>query len=107
VQVQVLLSAPSFFHCFHMKPARLLVPALLLVLAVGPGCATRYSVTLTNGSSYVAHGKPHYDKARNHYVFTDAATGRKLDVSALSIREIAPYDMRSADNSTFLATPSQ
>jgi hypothetical protein len=90
-----------------MKRFRLLLLAPLLALAFCPGCATRYSVTLTNGSSYVAHGKPHYDKARNHYVFTDASSGRKLDVSALSIREIAPYNMRSADNSTFLPTPSQ
>jgi hypothetical protein len=90
-----------------MNRFQLLLLAPLLVLAAGPGCATRYSVTLTNGNSYVAHGKPHLDKARNRYVFKDAGSGKMIEVSALSIREIAPYNMRSADNSTFLPTPSQ
>jgi hypothetical protein len=87
------------FHRSDMKKLSLL---LLLVLALCPGCATRYSIALTDGSTYVSHGRPHYDKDTQRWSFTDSATGQKLVVSRLNIREIAPYSMRSADNSTFL-----
>jgi|GEM_PF-2696005 hypothetical protein len=75
-------------------------------LLICSACAMRYSVTLNNGSSYVALGKPRLDQARNRYVFKEASSGQMVEVSPLLIREIAPYDMRSADNSAFMSKKS-
>ena len=67
-----------------------LLPLLLAGLVAG--CATRYNVTLTNGRSITAKGKPRLDKASNCYVFKDTA-GQQVVVPAMRIREIAPASM--------------
>jgi uncharacterized protein YcfL len=68
---------------------------LLLTLVFCVGCATQYRVTLSNGNYYMSHGKPHYDKNKDRWVFKDAS-GRQFAVSPLAIREIAPESMETA-----------
>ncbi|MDB6122892.1 MAG: hypothetical protein JWQ71_1885 [Pedosphaera sp.] len=77
---------------------------LLLSLLVVTGCASRYVMTLNNGSTYVTKGKPHLDKARNRYVFKDI-TGEQREVSPLQIRELAPESMQDTQSSNFKSKP--
>jgi hypothetical protein len=81
---------------------RLLILFLLAVAACA-GCTTRYSITLRNGNSFTALGKPRLDRSGTRYVFKDAS-GRPAEVSRLSVREIAPESMRSPGASSFLPT---
>jgi hypothetical protein len=80
---------------------------LLTALAFGSGCVTKYRVTLTNGSYYATYHKPHFDQAKNRYVFTDTS-GAPHEFSPLSISEIAPEDMHEKPKTEFLpSTPRQ
>jgi Bacterial protein of unknown function (DUF903) len=78
-----------------------LILPLALALLVCSGCVTRYRVTLSNGSYFTTHGKPHLNKDRNVYTYTDA-TGNRGELPAFSIRQIEPESMHKTDNPSFL-----
>jgi hypothetical protein len=82
-------------------PGRMKINRFLLLLLGGlvTGCATRYNVTLTNGRTITAKGKPRLDKASNCFVFKDA-TGHQIAMPAMRIREIAPASMSSENSSS-------
>jgi Bacterial protein of unknown function (DUF903) len=79
---------------------------LLLIssLLIATGCASRYVMTLNNGTTYVTKGKPHLDKARNRYVFKDIS-GEPHEVSPMQIRELGPESMQDNKGSNFKSTP--
>jgi hypothetical protein len=63
---------------------------LLLALFLGSGCASRYVVTLNNGSQIATSTKPRVKNGR--YVFKDVmGTDRTIPVG--SVAEIAPASM--------------
>jgi hypothetical protein len=66
-----------------MKPLLLLSLLGTLLLT---GCATRYTITLTNGGAITAHSKPRLEGGA--YVFQDA-TGKTAYVSAGRVSEIS------------------
>lgn len=68
--------------------------ALVFALAVCAGCATHYDITLINGMVITAHGKPHLDKEKGRYLYTDAS-GKPDSVSVLRVLQIAPHSMAS------------
>ncbi len=74
---------------------------LLLALCVCVGCASHYDITLNNGMVVTAHGKPHLDKEKGRYIYTDAS-GKPLRVS-VRVREIAPQSMRQQKGSQFIS----
>ena len=71
------------------RHAQWLLCAALLGFA---GCARTYVVTLSGGRTFTARGKPRYDKVTATYVCTDAS-GRKVVIPAIGVREIAPASM--------------
>lgn len=68
--------------------------AFVLILAVCAGCSTHYDITLNNGMVITAHGKPHLDKEKGRYLYTDAS-GKPDSVSVLRVLQIAPQSMRA------------
>ncbi len=80
---------------------------LVLLLAICPGCVTQYRVTLANGSYYTTYGKPHFDKAKNRYVFKDASSGTEQEIPPLAISEIAPVSMHEKPKTEFLPSTSK
>jgi hypothetical protein len=82
-----------------LKRTALILLSGLLILS---GCASRYVITLHNGRSYTAMGKPRLDKTKNRYVFKDPA-GEQHEVSPLSVREISPESMQ--EKSKFISSP--
>ena len=75
---------------------------LLLALFVCVGCASHYDITLNNGMVVTSHGKPHLDKDKGRYIYTDAS-GKPASVSVLRVREIAPQSMRKKEGSQFIS----
>ena len=75
---------------------------LLLALFVCAGCASHYDITMNNGMVVTAHGKPHLDKEKGRYIYTDAS-GKPASVSILRVREIAPQSMRKKEGSQFIS----
>ena len=75
---------------------------LLLAVIVGAGCATHYDIILNNGMVITAHGKPHLDKEKGRYLFTNAS-GKPDAISVLRVREIAPQSMRNKKGSQFIS----
>jgi len=65
---------------------------LLLAVLLLSGCARRYQVTFTHGSSVTVRGKPKYDKATDTFTMTDLQ-GNTGKVRAISVREIVPAGM--------------
>jgi hypothetical protein len=87
-----------------MKVMRLV---LIFGLAALGGCATRYSVVLTNGAVITAKGKPRLDAASHCYVFKDVS-GKQFAVPSSRIREIAPESMSSSRAAApFKSAPAQ
>jgi len=66
-----------------MRALLLIVVAIVLV-----GCARRYKVTLTNGSSFTTASKPKLNAARNAYIYKDQR-GQEAWVSAGRVVEIS------------------
>jgi hypothetical protein len=88
VQVQVLLSAPTFVR---MKNVFLLLLAAVLLA----GCVHRYDITLVNGMKMTHVSKPKLDNDTGMYTFTDIR-GKKKTISASRVVEIAPHsEMKS------------
>ena len=80
---------------------------LLTALAFASGCVTKYRVTLSNGSYYATYHKPHFDQAKNRYIFKDTS-GATHEVSPLAISEIAPESMHEKPKTEFLpSTPRE
>lgn len=75
---------------------------ILLALFVCAGCASHYDITLNNGMVVTSHGKPHLDKEKGRYIYTDAS-GKPASVSVLRVREIAPQTMWKKENSQFIS----
>lgn len=77
-------------------------PALLLALIVCAGCASHYDITLNNGMVITSHGKPHLDKDKGRYLFTNAS-GQPDSISILRVRQIAPHSMHSQKGNQFIS----
>ncbi len=73
---------------------------LMFALAACAGCATHYDITLNNGMVLTTHGKPHLDKEKGRYLYTDAS-GKPDSISVLRVRQIAPHSMRSKHGPPF------
>jgi len=74
-----------------MKPihGRGKVVAAGVLLAAGllvSGCAQRYTITLSSGTTLVSHGKPRLEKG--YYVYKDGS-GQEQRVNSMRVREIA------------------
>jgi len=69
---------------------------LLALLATGllVGCASRYKVTLTNGTVVTTNGKPRYDKATDAYTYKDGS-GRTIAIPSMRVRQIEPISRSS------------
>ena len=78
--------------------------ALALALCFCAGCATRYNITLINGDTISAHGKPKLNDEKTRYVYTDNH-GQKQEVFAGRVREIQPVFM-AKKNSDFTYNPN-
>lgn len=72
-----------------MKTTPLSFLALVLVCA---GCATRYDMTLSNGSVITARGKPRVDEQRHLIFFTDA-NGQTNVIPQFRVTQIEPHSM--------------
>lgn len=74
-------------------------------LALLPGCARHYTITLSNGDRITAVGKPRLEGGS--YVFKDAR-GQPASVSAGRVREVVPSSMTSSRQSSgFKAEPTK
>lgn len=82
-----------------MKPIFWL--ALFLAVAAG-GCARRYVITLNNGNTITALGKPRLEGGM--FVFKDA-TGRWSSIPAGRVREVAPRSMAGQSDRPPLSKP--
>ena len=78
---------------------------LLLLIGLLTGCASRYTITLTNGNRITATSKP---KLQNGgYVFKDAK-GQQAFITAGRVREVAPANMASSRTSSgYSAAPDK
>jgi hypothetical protein len=74
-----------------------IVPVLLLIVAVGAGCRSTYDIRLNTGEVITAKGKPHLDKEKNAWIYTDAS-GRLSGIPAGRVTQVAPQSMD--DNSS-------
>jgi uncharacterized protein YcfL len=74
---------------------------LLLTIAICAGCASHYDITLNNGTVLTSQGKPHLDKDKGSYLFTDAE-GKPDSVSVLRVRQISPHSMKAQKGSQFI-----
>jgi hypothetical protein len=72
-----------------MKPLILGLSVCLLCLC---GCASRYDITLSNGSVVRTSNKPKLDQ-QGFYVFKDVS-GRELQVNSMRVRQIEPASRR-------------
>lgn len=75
--------------------------ALLLALAACAGCATHYDITLNNGTVIAARGRPHLDKDKGRYLFTNG-DGQADSISVLRVRQIAPHSMKPQKGSQYI-----
>ena len=75
---------------------------LVFALFACAGCASHYDIVLNNGAVITAHGKPHLDKDKGRYLFTNAE-GKPDAVSVLKVREIAPQSMRQKKGTQFIS----
>jgi|HubBroStandDraft_5_1064220.scaffolds.fasta_scaffold1633367_2 hypothetical protein len=87
-----------WFSAFDMKR---IVPLLLLLLAICGGCASRYSIIMTNGEVISANGKPKYNAEKAVYLYKDV-NGQTRFVFAAKVREISPASMADKNGSQFL-----
>lgn len=78
-----------------------ILPLLLLGLLVCAGCASQYTLTLTNGDRITSRGKPRYDKDKNLYFFTDPQ-GRPAQISGFKVREVSPTSMMDKGGGNYL-----
>ena len=69
-----------------MKKILILLSSVVLLT----GCASRYIITLNNGSQIIAHSKPQFKDGA--YGFKDV-NGKDAFVSAGRVSEIAPASM--------------
>ena len=74
---------------------------LLLGLALCAGCATHYDITLNDGTTVTALGKPKYDQAKSGFFFKDAL-GNPQYVPQIQVRQIQPSSYKSDKNSMFI-----
>ncbi len=77
-----------------------ILPLLLLLVLAVAGCATRYSIILTNGDIITSSGKPTYDADRGWYYYKDTH-GNTNVIFAGKVREIAPASMADKGSSQF------
>ena len=70
--------------------------ALVLSVVVCAGCATRYSMTLSNGEVITTKGKPHLSADKNEWLFT-AANGQAGHIPAGGVSQISPQSMDNDD----------
>ncbi len=69
-----------------------IVPVLVLIAAVGAGCHSTYDIRLNNGEVITSKGKPHLDKERNAWIYTDAS-GKVNGIPAGRVTQVAPQSM--------------
>ncbi len=74
---------------------------IFLLAAICGGCATRYSITLTNGEVITAKGKPVYDSQRACYIFVNIHDQTNL-VFASKVREVSPAGRADKNGSQFI-----
>jgi hypothetical protein len=77
---------------------------LLFVAIVCAGCRTRYDIRLNNGEVITAKGRPHLDKDRTAWIFTDAS-GKQNAVPAGRVTEVSPQSI-DTDSGTGKFIPS-
>ena len=78
-----------------------ILPVLLLIAAICAGCATRYSLLLTNGEVVTAHGKPTYNAEQGRYYYKDV-NGKLSYIPASKVREVAPASMADKGSEQFI-----
>ncbi len=84
-----------------------LFPVLLLALLVCAGCRTRYDIRLGNGEVITAKGKPHLDKDKNAWIYTDA-TGQVSAIPAGRVTDVGPQSMEdNSSKSQFISSGSK
>jgi hypothetical protein len=77
------------------------VSVLLLVAALCSGCATQYSLVLTNGEVITSRGKPRFDAEKGGYIYKDSS-GQSNFVFAGKVREVEPSSMAAKSGPNFL-----
>ena len=77
---------------------KLTFSAIAAILIMLTGCASRYVITLSNGSQVVTAGKP---KLVNGYYVGKDTRGNPVEVSAGRVREVAPASMVEDEKATF------
>ncbi len=77
-----------------MKPARLMIVALMMILGLSVGCSSHYRVHDTaTDTTYYTKGVKHKGGAVR---FTDAKTGDSVNIQNAEITEITKNQYKSA-----------
>jgi uncharacterized protein YcfL len=80
---------------------------LCLFVVVCAGCRSNYDIHLNNSQVITAKGKPHLDKERNAWVFTDAS-GQVSAIPAGRVTEVSPQSMDDNSGKTqFISSGSK
>jgi hypothetical protein len=76
---------------------KITIGAVLLITLLATGCASRYVITMTNGTQITTRGKPHREDG--YFVYQDVK-GQPGTVSVGRVREVAPASMASPSHSS-------
>jgi hypothetical protein len=78
-----------------------ILSVVLFALVVCAGCASNYSIILTNGDVLSSHGKPTYNPQDGYYYYK-SIYGETNRVFGAKVREVGPASMADKGGAQFL-----
>ena len=74
-------------HYLIMKPIHFAMTLVVALAVITSGCANRYSLKLTNGTTLTTTSKPMFDKKAKVFRYKDA-NGKETSIPAIRVMEI-------------------